>query len=77
MVVTDPSGKRWSGPELTNLEAIKGRVPTRWNVYDARGFPTLWFEASDPLGVYRIRAEIRDEIAGRKVVIDTTLEHVE
>lgn len=76
VTITDPTGKPWSGPDLKNLEALKGRIANRFDVFDARGFPTLWFEESDPLGVYTIVAEIRDEIGGKKLKLTRTIEYV-
>lgn len=76
VTITDPTGKPWSGADLKNLEALKGRIANRFDVFDARGFPTLWFEASDAPGVYTIVAEIRDEIGGKKLTLTRTIEYV-
>lgn len=77
VTITDPKGKAWSGPDLKNLEALKSRVANRFDIFDARGFPTLWFEDTDPLGTYTIVAEIRDEIGGKKLTLTRTIDYVE
>ncbi len=77
VAITDPNGKAWSGPDLKNLEALKSRVANRFDVFDARGFPTLWFEDGDVHGPYKIVAEIRDEIGGRKLTLTRIVEYVE
>lgn len=76
VVITDPRGRPWSGPDLVGLEGMKGRVPMRHRVFDARGFATLWFTKADPKGIYRIRAVVRDNVGKHEIVFDETLEHV-
>ncbi len=76
VVITDPRGRPWSGPDLIGLEGLKGRVPMRHRVFDARGFATLWFTKADPKGIYRIRAVVRDNVGKHEIVFDETLEHV-
>lgn len=76
VVITDPRGRPWSGPDLIGLEGLKGRTPMRHRVFDARGFATLWFTKADPKGIYRIRAVVRDNVGKHEIVFDETLEHV-
>lgn len=76
VTITDPAGKRWSEGDLLGLEGLKGRIPSRWRVFDSRGFPTLWFTADDAPGVYTIRSVVRDNVSGRSLTFDDTIEYV-
>lgn len=75
LAVTDPAGKPWTGPDLVGLEGFKGRTPTRFRLFDSRGFATIWFDAKDIPGVYRIEATVRDRIGGRSISFSETIEY--
>jgi hypothetical protein len=50
-----------------NLEAFRGKVPTRFKIFDNRAFLKVKFDPGDRAGTYKFVAQIRDNVGGRKV----------
>lgn len=75
--ITDPQGRPWAEGERKPLEGLIARTTTRFRTFRAKDVRTIRFADRDPPGLYRITAELRDEIGGRKVTLDATIAHVE
>ncbi|MDQ0392210.1 hypothetical protein [Labrys monachus] len=74
MKVTGPDGVIDSRSTQTDVQALKQKVPTRFNVLDSRSTVSLHFEPDDKSGVYRVDILLKDNIGGRKVALSRSVE---
>jgi hypothetical protein len=66
-----PDGKPWSDPQ--DGELWVGKPPPPADSFEL-GITNVGVivEEKDPLGVYKVKAEIRDKVAGRKMILERT-----
>jgi hypothetical protein len=62
-----PDGRPYDDTDLTDMEALKGKVPMRFSIFDNRSFIKVRFEPQDPSGTYRIVAAIKDNVGRKRV----------
>lgn len=75
--VTDPRGRPWADADRRTLDGLIGRTTARFRAYPAKEVRALRFTDRDEPGLYRLTAEVRDEIGGRRVTLEATVAHVE
>jgi len=62
-----PDGGLYDATDLTGMEALKGKVPMRFSIFDNRSFIKVRFEPQDPSGTYRIVAAINDNVGRKRI----------
>ncbi len=75
--ILDPEGKIYDDLDTKNLEAVKAKTPVRTGVFDTRAYIKINFETKDKLGKYKIIAEIRDNVANKKIPLTEEIELIE
>ena len=65
--IVRPDGGLYDATDLTEMEALKGKVPMRFSIFDNRSFIKVRFEPHDPSGTYRIVAAINDNVGRKRV----------
>lgn len=59
---------------MKDLEGFRGKVPTRFRVFNNLGFIKLKFDSSDRPGKVRVLAEVRDNVGSKKVQLEKQIE---
>ncbi|HKQ50297.1 MAG TPA: hypothetical protein VJZ71_19645 [Phycisphaerae bacterium] len=72
--ILNPDGDVYEEADLKDLEALSGKIPTRFRVFDNRLVIKIRFEPHDKLGVYKISATIRDKIGDKSVSLTREIE---
>lgn len=74
MKVTGPDGVVDSRSTQTDVQALKQKIPSRFNVLDSRSTVSIHFEPDDKSGVYRIDILLKDNVGRRKVALSRSIE---
>ena len=69
-----PDGGLYDATDLTGMEALKGKVPMRFSIFDNRSFIKVRFEPQDPSGTYRIVAAINDNVGRKRIPLSAEVE---
>lgn len=65
--ILDPDVEIYDKTDLTDLEGLSQKVPTRFRLYDNLQVVAVKFEPNDKLGTYRVLATVYDKIGKRTV----------
>lgn len=71
--VLTPDGTVYGEAHQEGLPALEGKVPSRFRIYSTSSSLTLEFEPQDKAGVYKIQAEIRDNVGQKRVALEKEL----
>lgn len=71
--VLTPEGVVYGNAHQEGLPALEGKVPSRYRIYTTASSLTLEFEPQDKAGVYKIQAEIRDNVGQKRVMLEKEL----
>jgi hypothetical protein len=72
--ILSPNHKIYDNLDSKGFVALRGKIPTRFGVFDNQSFIMIQFEPKDELGKYQIIGKLYDNVGKKKIKLQRELE---